>query len=421
MPRLAIKTLGCRLNQAESAQFAAAFEARGFTHVPYGEPCDVCVIHGCAVTRMAERQSLRQARAARKLPGHPFVVLAGCAAEAGAHAGLAESGADLTVGRSDKRRLPEFVAQALGLDAPPAPSHSILPRFEGHRAWLKVQDGCDFRCAYCIVPSLRGAPVSRPMADIVRETEGLIAAGYRELVLTGANLGCWAEYGRTLPHLIDRLTALPGLGRIRLSSIEMTTVERDVIACMADNPKVCAFLHLPLQSGDDRILSAMGRRYTAARFRAVVEEAAARIPHIGLGTDAIAGFPGEDGRAFASTLDLLEALPFSNIHPFPFSARPGTRAAELPDPVPPPVRKARVAELLALKTRKRAAFAASFLGLETDVLIEGKKAQGLSIGWTEAYLEARVSGAPPPKTLVRIHVTGVRGDVLTGAPVKGDA
>ena len=414
MPRLAFKTLGCRLNQAETAQLAASFEAMGFTLVPYGEPCDVCVIHGCAVTREAERQSLRQVRAAKRQPGSPFVVLAGCTAEVEDHAGLADAGADLLAGQADKKHLAELVAHALGLESPRSRPEFLLPRFESDRAWIKVQDGCDFRCAYCIVPSLRGPPVSRPLADIVREAEGLIAAGFQELVLTGANVGRWRDGHLALPHLIERVAGLAGLGRVRLSSIEVSTVEREVIGCMAGHPKVCAFLHLPLQSGDDRILAAMGRRYTSARFREAVGEAVARIPRVGLGTDVIAGFPGEDDAAFASTIKLLEDLPFSNIHPFPFSPRPGTRAAAMPGQVPHPVRKARVAELLALKARKRAAFAALFLNREAGVVIEKVDAKGVGTGWTAEYLEARVADAPPSRSLARIRVTAVNGDVLEG-------
>ncbi len=414
MPRLTFKTLGCRLNQAETAQMIASFEALGFTLVPYGHPCEVCVIHGCAVTRHAERQSLREVRAARQLPGNPFVVLAGCAAEVKDHAGLTDAGANLLAGQTDKKRLAELTAQALGMTVPGSTDEPRLPHFEGHRAWLKVQDGCDFRCAYCIVPSLRGPPVSRPLDDVVREAEGLIQAGFLELVLTGANIGLWREGRKTLRHLIERLAEMPGLGRLRLSSIEVSTVEREVIACLADYPTVCAFLHLPLQSGDDRILAAMGRRYTVSRFRDTIEEAVARIPLIGLGTDIIAGFPGEDDTAFAVTLKILGELPFSNIHAFPFSPRLGTRAIALPHPVPVPVRKARVAELLTLKARQRAAFAARFIGREVEVLIEGKKAAGFGIGWTREYLEARVAGSPKPGSLVRMRVTGVRGDLLEG-------
>jgi threonylcarbamoyladenosine tRNA methylthiotransferase MtaB len=415
MPRLAFKTLGCRLNQAETAQMAAAFEALGFALVPYGTACEVAVIHGCAVTRLAERQSLREVRAARQLPGSPFVVLAGCTAEMKDHAGLSEAGADLLAGQADKKQLATLVARALGLPVPANPTEPGLPHVEGHRAWLKVQDGCDFRCAYCIVPSLRGPPVSRPLAEVVREAEGLVRAGFLELVLTGANVGLWQDGSRRLPHLIERLAAVSGLGRLRLSSIEVSTVEREAIACLAAIPQVCAFLHLPLQSGDDRILAAMGRRYTADQFRAAAGEAVRRIPRLGLGTDVITGFPGEDDAAFAATLALLKELPFSNIHAFPFSPRPGTRAAALPHPVPVAVRKARVAELLALKTSQRAAFAASFAGQEVEVLIEGKTAPGFALGWTREYLEARVPGAPPPRSLVRIRVAAVKGDILEGS------
>jgi threonylcarbamoyladenosine tRNA methylthiotransferase MtaB len=415
MPRVAFKTLGCRLNQAETAALAASFEARGFVTVPYGEPCEVCVVHGCAITRQAERQSLRAVRSAALLPGQPFVVLAGCAADLKDHEGLREAGAGLLAGRADKPRLAELTAAALGL--PPVPKIEVspgLPRFEGRRAFIKVQDGCDFHCAYCIVPSLRGPPASRPLAAILREAEGAVAAGYRELVLAGANLGLWREGGLRLPQLLETMAALPGLGRLRLGSIEISTVERDVVAVMADQPKICAFLHLPLQSGDDRILAAMGRRYTAAQFRAAAEEAAARLPRLGLGTDIIAGFPGEDDAAFANTLRLLEDLPVSNIHAFPYSRRPGTRAADLPGAVPHAVKKARVAELLALKQKKREAFAASFIGREVQVLIEGKHAKETGTGWTAEYLEAQVAGMPPPGSLVTLRVREAKGTILLG-------
>jgi threonylcarbamoyladenosine tRNA methylthiotransferase MtaB len=210
------------------------------------------------------------------------------------------------------------------------------------------------------------------------------------------------------------VAGLPGLGRLRLGSIEVSTVERDVARAMAGHPRICAFLHLPLQSGDDGILAAMGRRYTAAQYRAAAEAAAALLPRLGLGTDVIAGFPGETDAAFARTLALLDALPVSNIHAFPYSRRPGTRAADLPGAVPHAVKKARVAELLALRTKKRAAFASTFSGQTAEVLVEGKGTRETGIGWTAEYLEARVAGAPPPGALVTLRVQSVEGAVLHG-------
>lgn len=414
MRRVSFKTLGCRLNQAETARMAASFEAGGFTLVPYGEACEVCVIHSCAVTRLAERQSLREVRAAAKLPGEPFVVLAGCAAEIKDHGGLLEAGADLLAGQADKDQLAEIVMKALGVTPPALPGEPTLPRFEGRRAFLKIQDGCDFHCAYCIVPSLRGAPVSRPLNAVIRETEQAVEAGYREVVLTGANMSLWQEAGRGLPHLLEKVAAVPGLGRLRLGSIEVSTVEREVVRVMADHPVICAFLHFPLQSGSDRILAAMGRRYTAAQFREAVEDAAARLPRLGLGTDVIAGFPGEEEADFTRTMSLLDGLPFSNIHAFPYSRRPGTRAAEMAGAVAPEIKKERVAQLLALKNKKREAFASPFSGQEVRVLIEGKGAKSTGTGWTAEYLEARVTGSPPPGALLTLRVQAVEGAVLHG-------
>jgi threonylcarbamoyladenosine tRNA methylthiotransferase MtaB len=412
-PRVAFKTIGCRLNKAETAQIAAGFEAAGFRIVPFGKPCEVCVIHSCAVTRHAEWTSARAARRARRGGENPVVVVAGCAAETNPDALRRASGADLLAGQADKFRLPSLLQQLAPRATAPA-GDPLLPRFDSVRAWIKVQNGCDFGCAYCIVPRARGRSRSRPVAEILAEVRGVAANGYKEIVLTGANLGGYDDGGRNLLDLIAEIETVAGVERIRLSSIEMTTVERAVIDRMCDSGKLCRFLHVPLQSGDDRVLGAMGRRYTSREYRAFVEYAAGRLPRLGLGTDVMAGFPGEDDGAFEATVRLIEELPFSNLHVFPYSRREGTRAAEAAGQIAEPVKKTRVRRLLGLRDAKRSAFAEGWVGQPVSVLVERVDAEGAGRGWTGEYVAASVPGGRVNE-IVEFIPEAVRNGVLGAA------
>lgn len=418
---VSFKTLGCRLNQAETARLRTAFEAAGYIWTPFGEPAAVCVIHGCTITAQAEKDSVRAARQARRANPQTFVVLAGCVAEVGGEALTASAGADLAVGQTDKFRLPELLARhGWSLPTAAAPDAAAArPRFETTRALVKAQDGCDFRCAYCIVPAARGAPRSRPQAEIVAEIEGLIADGFKEVVLTGANLGCYDDGGASLVALLTRVESLAGLERIRLSSIEMSTVEYDVIRFMARSRKLCRFLHLPLQSGDDGLLRAMGRRYSARQYQDLVEYAAREVEGIGLGTDVLVGFPGEDEAAFDQTRRLIEALPFNNLHIFAYSRRPGTPACEMKDQVNAAVKKRRVTDLIALGREKRAAFARRWIGREVTVLVESVEASGEGTGWTGEYVAARVRGRLlQSNQVVRMTPDRVEDETLVGQAVS---
>jgi threonylcarbamoyladenosine tRNA methylthiotransferase MtaB len=251
--------------------------------------------------------------------------------------------------------------------------------------------------------------------EVLAEARQAAAAGFKELVLTGANLGCYRDGGCSLADLIRQVEAVPEVARIRLSSIEITTVEREVIDLMACSAKLCRFLHLPLQSGSDRILAAMGRRYRRDEFRAAAEYAARVVPRIGLGTDILVGFPGEDEEAFMDTVRLVEELPFSNLHVFPYSRRPGTRAESLPNQVPAAVKKERVRRLLDIERDKRRAFAEKFIGVAVKVLIERIDAQGRGRGWTGEYLEACVSGPElQPNRIVEFTPVELRDGALCG-------
>lgn len=408
MPSFAIKTFGCRLNRAESAGFQAALASAGWTEVPFGEPAEVCILHTCAVTANAEKECLRAIRLARaKQPG-TFLVVTGCAVEAGAVERLLRLGASLVVAHPDRGELPrlvleKFPAVAVSEEPPPPP----LPV----RPPLKVQDGCSFFCSYCIVPHTRGAPVSRPLAECLDEAARLVAAGHRELVVTGCNLACYADGGCRLPGLLAELHKLPGLGRLRIGSLEPGINEVEIARSMPGSPKLCRFLHLPIQSGATEVLKRMGRRYTADELRRRLDEICAAVPRIGLGADLITGFPGETDEDFAQTRRLVEDYPFSNLHVFPYSERPGTPAAEFPGQLPVSERKRRAAELIELRKNKRAAFAASWVGREVEVLVERNRNR-VSTGWTGEYLPVKISGVLPVGALVTVRVDRADGETL---------
>jgi threonylcarbamoyladenosine tRNA methylthiotransferase MtaB len=415
-PTVSFKTIGCRLNQAETATMTARFTGAGYAVVPFGNPSDVTVVHGCAITGKAEHSSLYAARQARRARGDTLVILAGCPAETLGDTLRGDTSIDLSVGQAGKFALPDLLHRLHPGRFPASGTQSgtaALPHFESQRALVKVQDGCDFGCAYCIVPSARGTPKSRPSSEIMEETRRLAEAGFREIVLTGANLGRYENGDRRLTDLIRLIEQLPGVERLRLSSIELTTTEGPIIAHMANSTQLCHFLHIPLQSGDDGILKAMGRRYDATSYRCAVEQAATAIPGVGLGTDIIVGFPGEDDRAFENTLKLVRELPFSNLHVFPFSRRPGTRAELLTGQVPEHIKKERLRVLVELGETKRLLFSDRFTGKTVRVLIE--RVAGAGHGWTDEYVAAQVD-APDlkPRQLVAMHVQRVTEGTLVG-------
>jgi threonylcarbamoyladenosine tRNA methylthiotransferase MtaB len=406
---VAFKTFGCRLNQAESAEFEAAFEAAGFRRLPLAAAARVIVVHACAVTQKAENEGLRLLRQLRASHPSAFLVLSGCTVEALGPARAQRLGVDLVVPREQKADLVQLVLQRLGL-----PHVNVRPAARTgarQRAALKVQDGCDFRCAYCIVPHTRGAPRSRALEACIDEARQLIAGGFSELVVTGCNIACYADGSRSLLDLLARLVQLPGLGRLRVGSIEPGTVERDVVALMSQTAKVCRFLHLPVQSGDDHVLGRMGRRYTAGHVRETLDEALRLMPDIGLGADVICGFPGETEAAFQRTQALIADFPFSKLHVFPYSERPGTPAASFGGRVPVAERKRRAQQLLGLGDAQRDAFAQRFVGRPVDFIIERYDREGRACGWSGEYLPCACAGAP----------TNRRRELLTFTPERAEA
>lgn len=429
--RASFHTLGCRLNQAETASISATFANRGYHIVDYGADTDVCVINTCSVTEGAEAKCRQAVRTALRRSPNAYVVVTGCYAQVGKEALRGIDGLDLIVGTAHKMQVVDLI------DTPhkePAPrvvhttkiarddfSLDVIGHYSGHtRANLKIQDGCNFACAFCIIPFSRGGARSRTFPDILKEARGLVERGHREIVLTGVNIGTYTSDGHDLLQVIRALEDVDGLERIRISSIEPTTIPDGLVEWMATSSKLCPYLHVPLQSGDDGVLQRMKRRYTRGDFAAFIERVAARVPGVCLGTDAMVGFPGEDEAAFANTRLLLADLPLDYCHVFSYSERPHTYAQRYTDSVPPADIQARSRILRELSARKKAAFYRRHVGSTVRVLFERLEDSGLHTGFSDNYLKVGVEASEDLSNrmaMVRLH--RLSGGLAIGEVVSG--
>lgn len=420
MKRASLHTLGCRLNQAETAVLESRLRREGYEVVEFGQPTDLLVVNTCSVTDEAERTCRYVIRKTLKHSPDAFVAVTGCYAQTGAQELRTIPGIDLIVGNQFKWDLPTFLPppQSLQKQAAPEVLHSktidredfTLPDIgepDSTRALLKIQDGCNVMCSFCLIPFARGHQRSRILDDILREAEILAAGGYQELVLTGVNIGQFNHNGVDLVGLIDRLETIDGIRRIRISSIEPTTVTDDLLKRMASSMKLCPYLHIPLQSGDDAILAAMNRPYGVQDFVALIERAVSTIPGLGLGTDLMVGFPGESETAFHHTVELAQRLPFSYFHVFTYSKRPGTAAAKLPCEIPIETARRRAKTLADLSRQKRLAFAERWIGASIPVLFESGDAENLRLGTTRHFLKVAVTS--PVDLTNQIHEVRITG------------
>ncbi|HZC99078.1 MAG TPA: tRNA (N(6)-L-threonylcarbamoyladenosine(37)-C(2))-methylthiotransferase MtaB [Actinomycetes bacterium] len=410
-PKVAFKTLGCRLNQAESEKALEALGAMGFDLAHAGEEPDVIVINTCTVTRESTASSRRLIR--RTAEEHPgaTVVVTGCYAVSNREEVEAVPGVDLVVSNDGKDHLAELVAtvpavRRLPLEVRPAPPERLRTRVA-----IKAQTGCDEWCTFCIIPRTRGPLRSYPAEEIVADVRRQVRRGVREVVLTGVHLGKYGEdlgEREGLARLVDRLTAIEGLLRLRISSVLPVQVTEALVERVRDDPKVCRHLHVPLQAGDDTVLERMHRPYRVARFLERVEHAKAEVPGLGLSTDIIVGFPGETAEQFGATLRVTEQVGFSKLHVFRYSQRPGTPAADMPGQVPEPEKKARARELIALGNELRRRFHEAHVGERLEVLVEGA-GEGIADGTSDNYIKVRFPGGPELAGRM-VAVRGLRAD-----------
>jgi len=438
---VALTTLGCRLNQVESQEMGALLEGRGFRVVPAGSHAQVHVVNTCTVTGRADfsdRQAIR--RITREDPG-AFLVVTGCFAQTDPDAVAALPGVDLVVGNQEKYRLPDLLDSLVKRPRPAvavadirqARAVPIAPIARGSsmsgrsRAFVKIQDGCQHRCAFCIVPAARGGSRSQEPKVVLDQVRALAEAGYPDVTLTGVDIGHygWDLYPRTsLAALVRSLAGVDGLRWLRLSSVLPSYFTADLIDAVTTLPVVAPHLHLPLQSGSDRVLRLMRRPYHTGMYRDLVHRLAAAIPGLGLGADVIVGHPGETDEDFEATLALVASLPFSYLHVFAYSDRKGTEAARRPGHVPAAVIRERSQRLRRLGREKSHAFRRALVGRASQVLVldASDRRTGLHAGLTSNYVEVLFPGPQGlGRRMATVEITEVRGDRTYGRLVEAGA
>ncbi len=397
--RASLHTLGCRLNQSETNIIRGKLEAAGYEIVPFGEVADFGVINTCTVTREADAKSRKAVRSFIRKNPDAFVAVIGCYSQMDAAAIAEIQGVDLIVGNQEKLNVLDYAVQ--GKNSTPLIVRDRIERDDftietnglgspSCRANLKIQDGCDFMCSFCVIPFARGRARSRRIGNLLDEARQLVKNGAKELVLTGVNIGTYAFEDYTLLDVIDRLNEIEGMARIRISSIEPTTIPMGLLERMADPAHALVpHLHIPLQSGSDRVLERMRRRYTRAEFLNFVETAAARVPDTGIGTDIMAGMPGESDADFEDTCALLTDGPIDYTHVFKFSEREGTAAARMSDRIHPGTVDRRAARVRQISAEKLRAFHARHAGHTHEVLFEQREGEYWT-GYTENYIRVAV-------------------------------
>jgi threonylcarbamoyladenosine tRNA methylthiotransferase MtaB len=425
MPRASLHTLGCRLNQAETAIIAKTLVERGFAIVDWGELADLSVINTCTVTEQADSKCRQAVRQAIKQNPSGFVAVVGCYAQMASQTVAQIDGVDLIVGNGSKLKVTEYLNGLSKNSEPVVMAPSLIPRddfviesvglYDSHtRANLKLQDGCDFACSFCIIPRARGRSRSRVFGDVIAEASTLADNGFKEIVLTGVNIGVYNSGGKTILDVVREMEKISGLERIRISSIELSTIDWSLVEHMAGSDKLCNYLHVPLQSGDDGILQAMGRKHDARVFAEFVERVTATVPGVGIGTDVMVGFPGEGDAEFRSTKTMLADLPVEYFHVFSYSDRTGTPSSRMTAKVDSKTRKIRSAILTEMSKRKRRAFYENHLGGVAEVLFETYEA-GRWDGLTGNYMRVVASSDGDLSNQIRpVRLKSIEGDVLRG-------
>ena len=422
-------TLGCKVNQYDSEAMLEAFLARGYSVAPQGAPADVYVVNTCTVTGTGDQKSMQAARRFKRQNPSGELVLAGCLAQRMGEK-LLGTGARLVIGTQYRAQVAELLERAvaegtqlIAVDSlQSAPFEALaIHAHEGHtRAVMKIQEGCDNRCTYCIIPSVRGGVRSKPVADVEREAQALSGAGFTELVLTGIHL---TSYGRDLPGgvaLADAIGAahrVQGVARIRLGSLEPVVVTQAFVEAIRAMPKLCPQFHLAMQSGSDMVLARMKRRYNTAQFRTAASRLRAACPEAAFTTDVIVGFPGETDAEFDKTVEFVREIGFMRLHVFPFSPREGTPAASMADQVPQGVKDARVRRLIAVGEELADAYRQTLLGTTQPVLLEEALGGGHYGGYTPQYVHVEVNGGVTGH-IVQVRLTGLMQEGMTGEPVE---
>jgi threonylcarbamoyladenosine tRNA methylthiotransferase MtaB len=426
---VAFKTIGCKLNQAETAVMVREFKDRGYRVIAWEDGADISVLNTCTVTHRSDAKCRQAVRHALTCNPKTTVIMTGCYPQTQAEKLTRIPGVDYILGSREKHHLFDFFTGPGKLNHPDAhvspfsgneeADCQIEGDYSGQtRAFLKIQDGCNRRCTYCIVPFARGPSRSVPQKSILHQAEMLAQNGYQEIVLTGVHIG---EYGKDLKpplllsDLLRSLLKIPKPERIRLSSLESENITKELLKTVSQSERICRHFHIPLQSGCDAILSAMNRLYSTRDYRDRIGEILSVIGEVGLGTDVVVGFPGETDADFQTTCDFIESLPFTYLHVFPFSPRKGTPAFSIKNQVEPRVRIERAKHLRELGAKKKMAFMKKWIGREADVLLESRNLNGWMSGLTSEYLRVKVPFTEHLQNqIVRVKIGSILSNEVSG-------
>lgn len=397
--KVAIHTLGCKVNQYDSEGIAAQFRAHGYEIVDFNQKgADIYIINTCTVTNISDQKSRQMIRKAHRSNPNAKIVVVGCLAQTDPEQIEAIPGVNLIVGNNDRSRIVELV-EGLSLNQQTSVVTSIAQvrsfeelnavSFEGRtRAYLKIQDGCNQYCSYCKVPYARGPSRSRTPQSVMEQVKAIVEQGYTEIVLTGVHLGAYGadlEPASSLSKIVRTITEVQGLKRVRISSVDPNEIDDELIELVAESPKVCRHLHIPLQSGSDQILEKMRRRYRTSDFRHIVNAVRKYVPEIAVTTDVIVGFPGETPELFAETHAFLTEMQLAKLHVFKYSPRAGTPAAGYPDQVSSQEKEKRSRALIALSDQMSERYQSRFVGKTVQVLVE-REINGRLHGHTDNYI-----------------------------------
>lgn len=396
---IAFHTLGCKLNFSETASISRQLEDRHYTRVGFHQAADIYVIHSCTVTKKAEKKCRELIKKAIKTNPSAHIAIMGCLSQLKPEEMASMKGVSLVLGNTEKYRLGEFLSHItesenkLIRETRPEATQSFEPTYsldDRTRSFFKIQDGCDYTCAYCTIPLARGKSRSDTIASTLRTASEIAQTHIKEIVLTGVNIGDFGKVHReSLYDLLKKLVAIDGLERIRLSSVEPDLLHENIIELVAGEAKLMPHFHLPLQSGSNSVLKIMGRRYNTGLFASRIETIRRHIPHACIAADVIVGHPGETVALFEESMTFIETLDISYLHVFTYSERNNTRAAVHPDNVHNATRKARSKCMQNLSAQKKQSFIASNRGLNTSVLWEKDHQDGFMFGFTENYLRAK--------------------------------
>lgn len=409
--KVSVLTLGCKVNQSESSIIEGNLNKLGYSIVSLSEHPDYCIVNTCSVTSKSDYQSRQLIR--RAVRSGAKVIVTGCYSQLRPDDIRDIDGIFSIVENNKKMSIINMLSDNIA-----STTYSYSSR---SRPYLKVQDGCNFACTYCIVPLARGKSVSLDVSEVIRQANEFEASGYNEIVLTGIHLGSYGYDLRPrtrLSALLKTLLKKTKIRRIRLSSIEINEVDDELIGILKEQ-RLCKHIHLPLQSGDDTVLRLMNRMYTSDVYISTVENIIKNVPDIAIGADVIVGFPGEGDKEFLNTKELLSSIPIAYMHIFPFSSRPNTLASQMSMQNTPSIKRERFNELNALNIKKKRAFMLSQINKTLDIIIEEHCPENISSGTSNNYLKVKIlSRMYPKKTLIHVRVSGIEESILEGEPIE---